>query len=240
MIPKIIHYCWFGETPLPEKAQKCVASWKKYCPDYEIREWNESNVDFSKCPQYVQDAYHAKKFAFASDYIRLKVLYENGGFYMDTDVELIKSLDQFLTDNAVIGFENDDFVNSGQMLAAEAGHPILSEMMERYNTVSFYRSDGSMYLLGCPHVNTDVLAEYGLKKDGNEQNIADVHVYPADYFNPLDSVTGMLHKTENTVSIHWYAMSWKPPVLQLRVRILRRIRKSLAKVGLYTSVKKGL
>ena len=99
MIPKTIHYCWFGGNPLPKQAQKCIESWKKYCPEYDIVEWNENNFDLAKCPEYVRDAYSAKKFAFASDYVRLKVLYEHGGFYMDTDVELLKSLNKFENDN---------------------------------------------------------------------------------------------------------------------------------------------
>jgi hypothetical protein len=205
----------------------------EHCPEYDIVEWNEGNFDLSECPDYVRDAYAAGKFAFASDYVRLKVLYEHGGFYMDTDVELLNSLDGFLSERAVIGFENDDFVNSGQMLAAESGHPVLAEMMERYRSVSFYKPDGAMYLLGCPHVNTEVLVGHGLVKNGCEQTVADVHVYPADYFNPLDSTTGELSVTGNTVSVHWYAMTWKSPARQLRVRILRAVRRILKSIGLY-------
>lgn len=229
MIPKTIHYCWFGGNPLPNKARKCIESWKKYCPEFQIIEWNENNVALSACPQYINDAYNAKKYAFVSDYIRLKVLYEHGGFYMDTDVELVKPLSAFLSDRAVIGFENNNFVNSGQMLAAEAGHPILVEMMACYNSVAFYKEDGSIFLLGCPHVNTDVLAAHGLNKDGQEQVVANVHVYPEYYFNPLDSTTGELRKTDKTVSIHWYAMTWKSPVMKLRVRLLKPVRRFLKK-----------
>lgn len=229
MIPRIIHYCWFGRKEKPEKAKKCIDSWKKHGADYEIREWNEDNISLNDCPQYVQDAYSEKKYAFVTDYVRLKVLFEYGGFYMDTDVELLKSLDAFRSDKAVIGFENDLFVNSGQMLAAEVGHPILAEMMERYEQVNFYRSDGSLYLLGCPHVNTEVLENHGLKKNGQEQTVAGFHVYPSDWFNPLDSATGVLHTTGNTVSIHWYSMSWISPAKRLRVKILRRVRRFLTK-----------
>ena len=227
MIPKIIHYCWFGRNEKPDAAKKCIASWTVHCPDYEIREWNESNVDLASCPQYIRDAYDAKKYAYVTDYVRLKVLFDHGGFYMDTDVELLKSLDRFLEDTGVIGFENDAFVNSGQMLAAEASHPILTEMMGYYACITFYREDGNMYLLGCPHVNTDVLAKHGLVKNGQEQIIAAFHVYPADWFNPLDSATGELNKTENTVSVHWYSMSWIPKWKRIRVKILRRVRRML-------------
>ncbi len=227
MLPKIIHYCWFGGNEKPEKAKKCIASWGKYAPDYEIREWNEENFSLESCPQYVRDAYEAKKYAFVTDFVRLKVLHTHGGFYMDTDVELLKSLEPFLEDAGVIGFENDEFVNSGQMLAAEAGHPVLAEMMACYEGIEFYREDGSMYLLGCPHVNTDVLVRRGLKRNGLEQVVDGFHIYPADWFNPLDSATGQLNKTKNTVSIHWYSMSWIPKWKQVRVKFLRRVRRVL-------------
>lgn len=229
MIPKKLHYCWFGDQSKNAQVQKCITSWKKYCSDFEIIEWNDVNFPLNECPQYVKQAYDAGKYAFVSDYARLKVLYEYGGFYMDTDVELLRPLDQFCYDHAVIGFENDNYVNSGQMLAAEAGHPVLGEMMEQYKNISFYHMDGSENLLICTRVNTDVLVVHGLLKNGQEQIVADMHVYPADWFNPLDSVTGELSKTENTVSIHWYSMSWKSPVVRFRVRILRRVRKFLKK-----------
>jgi hypothetical protein len=159
------------------------------------------------------------------------VLYDQGGFYMDTDVELLKSLDPFLEDAGVIGFENEEFVNSGQMLAAEMGHPVLREMMVCYENIEFWKTDGSMYLLGCPHVNTDVLVRYGLVKNGQEQMVEGFHVYPADWFNPLDSATGLLNKTKNTVSIHWYSMSWISPARRIRVKILRRVRCVLKRMG---------
>ena len=230
MIPKIIHYCWFGGNEKPDAAKKCISSWNTHCSNYEIREWNEDNVDLELCPQYVRDAYAAKKYAYVSDFIRLKVLFEHGGFYMDTDVELLKDLDRFLCDDGVIGFENDSFVNSGQMLAAPAGHPILTEMMERYRNIDFYRADGSMFLLGCPHVKTEVLAGHGLVLNGKEQLVVDFHVYPADWFNPLDSATGELNKTENTVSVHWYSMSWIPLWKRLRVKMMRRVRRVLRRL----------
>ena len=225
MLPKIIHYCWFGGNEKPEQAKKCIASWMNCCPDYELREWNEDNFSLEACPQYVRDAYAAKKYAYVTDYVRLNVLYRFGGFYMDTDVELLNNLDDFLEDEGVIGFENDQFVNSGQMLAAEAGHPVLREMMDCYDKIQFYKADGSMYLLGCPHVNTDVLVRHGLVRNGQEQKVAGFHIYPADWFNPLDSATGELIKTPNTVSVHWYSMSWISPWRRLRVKIMRRVRR---------------
>ena len=225
MLPKTIHYCWFGGNEKPELAKKCIASWMSHCPDFELREWNEDNFSLDDCPQYVRDAYAAKKYAYVTDYVRLWVLHRYGGFYMDTDVELLQNLDAFLEDAGMIGFENNNFVNSGQMLAAEAGHPVLQEMMDCYEKIEFYIEDGSMYLLGCPHVNTDVLVRHGLVRNGQEQNVAGFHIYPADWFNPLDSATGELIKTTNTVSIHWYSMSWISPWRRLRVKIMRKIRR---------------
>lgn len=229
MLPKTIHYCWFGGNEKPELAKKCITSWKNYCPDYELREWNENNFPLDDCPQYVRDAYAAKKYAYVTDYVRLRVLHSHGGFYMDTDVELLQNLDGFLEDAGVIGFENNSFVNSGQMLAAEAEHPVLREMMDCYEKIEFYKADGSMYLLGCPHVNTEALVRHGLVRNGQEQKVADFHVYPADWFNPLDSATGELLKTANTVSIHWYSMSWIPVWKRIRVKVLRRIRRTWKK-----------
>ena len=229
MIPKKIHYCWFGRGEKPKLAQKCIASWKEYCPDYEIIEWNEDNFDLDY-NGFTRYCYDNKKWAFLSDFARLVVVAEHGGIYFDTDVELLKTLDPFCADHAVIGFENDQFVNSGQMMAAEAGHPVLAEMMERYDHISFYKPDGSIFLLVCTYVNTEVLCKHGLVKNGREQNVADVHVYPADWFNPLDSTTGILTKTENTVSIHWYSMSWISPARRLRVRIMRVVRRIIRKV----------
>lgn len=225
MLPKTIHYCWFGGNEKPEKAKQCIASWEKYCPQYEVLEWNEENYPLDECPQYVRDAYAAKKYAFVSDYARLDVLFRHGGFYMDTDVELLKPLDPFLSDRAVIGFENTEYVNSGQMLAAEKGYPLLEEMMRCYEQVNFYQEDGSMNLLVCTRINTEVLVRHGLVLNGKEQTVAGCHVYPADWFNPLDSTTGKLSKTKHTVSIHWYSMSWIPKWRQYRVKIMRLIRR---------------
>lgn len=230
MLPKTIHYCWFGGNEKPELAQKCITSWMKHCPDFELREWNEDNFSLDDCPQYVRDAYAAKKYAYVTDYVRLCVLHRHGGFYMDTDVELIRKLDGLLEDTGIIGFENHQFVNSGQMLAAEAGHPVLREMMDRYEQIEFYKADGSMHLLGCPHVNTEVLVRHGLVCNGQEQKVAGFHIYPADWFNPLDSATGELIKTANTVSIHWYSMSWVPVWKRIRVKVLRRIRRGWKKL----------
>ena len=228
MIPKIIHYCWFGRGEKPELAKKCIASWKKSCPDFEICEWNEDNCDYLSIP-FMAEAYAAKKYAFVSDVMRLIVLEQYGGVYFDTDVEVLRDITPLLNDEGFIGFENDRYVNSGQAMAMVAHQPVVQVMIEEYKKLHFVKPDGSMAPVGCPHLNTDVLERFGLERNGQEQVVAGIHVYPADWFNPLDSTTGKLNKTPNTYSIHWYSMSWLPKRVRLKAklgRILRRVLKT--------------
>ena len=228
MIPKIIHYCWFGRGEKPELAQKCIASWRKYCPDFEICEWNEDNCDYLSIP-FMAEAYAAKKYAFVSDVMRLIVLEQYGGVYFDTDVEVLRDISPLLDDEGFIGFENDQFVNSGQVMAAKAHHPVIQAMIEEYKKLHFTNADGTTTPVGCPRLNTDVMERFGLIRNGREQVVAGIHVYSADLFNPMDSTTGKLTKTENTYSIHWYSMSWLPKRVQMKAklgRILRRVLKT--------------
>lgn len=224
MIPKIIHYCWFGRGEKPELAKKCIASWRKFCPDFEIREWNEDNCDYLAMP-FMAEAYAAKKYAFVSDVMRLIVLEQYGGVYFDTDVEVLRDITPLLNDEGFIGFENDRYVNSGQAMAMVAHQPVVQVMIEEYKKLHFVKPDGSMAPVGCPHLNTDVLERFGLERNGQEQVVAGIHVYPADWFNPLDSTTGELNKTPNTYSIHWYSMSWLPKQKRFRVRLFRYLRR---------------
>ena len=226
MIPKIIHYCWFGRGEKSALAQKCIASWQKYCPDFEIREWNEENCDYLSIP-FMAEAYQAKKYAFVSDVMRLIVLEQYGGVYFDTDVEVVKDISPLLENEGFIGFENDYFVNSGQVLGVAAHHPVIRAMIEEYKKLHFFNADGSLNAVGCPHLNSDVMERFGLVRNGAEQTVAGIHVYPADYFNPLDSATGKLRKTKKTYSIHWYSMSWLPKNQQTRVKVGRMVRRML-------------
>ena len=228
MIPKIIHYCWFGRGEKPELAKKCIASWRKSCPDFEIREWNEGNCDYLSIP-FMAEAYAARKYAFVSDVMRLIVLEQYGGVYFDTDVEVLRDISPLLDDEGFIGFENDQFVNSGQVMAAKAHHPVIQAMIEEYKKLHFTNTDGTATPVGCPRLNTDVMERFGLIRNGREQVVAGIHVYSADYFNPVDSTTGKLTKTENTYSTHWYSMSWLPKRVQMKAkmgRILRRVLKT--------------
>lgn len=224
MVPKIIHYCWFGRGEKPELAKKCIASWKKFCPDFEIREWNEDNCDYLTIP-FMAEAYHAKKYAFVSDVMRLIALEKYGGVYFDTDVELIRDITPLMNDDGFIGFENDMYVASGLTIAAISHHPVIQAMIAEYRKNNFVNPDGSFNLIGCPHLNSDVMERFGLVRNGKEQIVAGIHVYPAEYFNPRDSATGKVTKSENTYSIHWYSMSWIPWYKQIRVKIGRFFRR---------------
>lgn len=207
MIPKRIHYCWFGGNPKPDSVQKCINSWKSFCPDYEIIEWNESNFDIH-CMPFVEQAIEAKKYAFASDVARLMVVYENGGLYFDTDVEVIKSFDDLLENKAFLGFENNEYVASGLGFGSEAGVEFFKEHIDAYRNENFINADGSFHMIGCPRVATKLLLEKGLVQNGQEQLVDEIRIYPQDFFNPYDSITGRLNKTENTYSVHWYDASW--------------------------------
>lgn len=223
MIPKKIHYFWFGGNEKPKSVKKCIDSWKKFCPDYEIIKWNETNFDVH-CMPFVEQAYEAKKYAFVSDVARLIVVYEQGGIYMDTDVEVIKPLDDLLKNKAYMSFENNENVNTGQGFGAEAGFPLLKEHIDVYRNASFIIEDGSLNQTACTKYTTDLLAKKGLIRNGEKQVIDSLTLYPADFFNPLDSLTGKLNKTENTYSIHWYDASWSD-VPQSVLRFNRLIRR---------------
>lgn len=208
-IPKKIHYCWFGGNPLPKSAVKCINSWKKYCPNYEIIEWNESNFDVN-CNEYCRVMSEQKKWAFLTDYVRLKIIYENGGIYLDTDVQLIKPLDNLLKRGAYMGVENTGLVATGLGFAAEAGHPFLRRNKEYYENLTDFKEVRS-----CPWITTDLLVEYGYKKDCKEiQRMAGLILYPEEYLCPKNERTGLTKITKNTYSIHqfdasWFEQSWK-------------------------------
>lgn len=213
-IPKVIHYCWFGRGEKNKLIQRCIRSWKKYCPDYEIIEWNEDCFDINCC-DYVREAFEGKKWAFVTDYARLKILYEQGGIYLDTDVELIRSLDAFLNLDAFMGIEQEpererQEVATGLATGAIPGHPILKEMMEDYENSHFLRPDGSLDTTTCTVRNTAILARHGYNYKNEKQIVGGVTVFPWDYFCPMYRETHVVHKTSNTVAIHRYGLSWTP------------------------------
>ena len=220
MIPKVIHYCWFGHGEKPELARKCIASWKKFCPDYEIIEWNEGNFDV-KQNGYTQMCYEEKKYAFRSDYVRLLVVAEYGGIYFDTDVELLKSLDQLLDHEAFFGFETPEYVASGLGFGSIAHGTVIEAMLAEYEQLL----DGQNGMIGCPRLNTAALVKLGLVQNGKIQTIHNAVIYPVSYFNPYESSTGRLIKTEDTISVHWYAATWMSKKQKLRSFISRPLHR---------------
>ena len=226
---KVIHYCWFGGSPLPPLAQRCIESWHKFLPDYEIRRWDESNFDVNILP-YTADAYAAGKYAFVSDYARFWILYREGGVYFDTDVEVIRPLDDVILQGPFMGFEIDGgtrpmAVNPGLGLAADRAMPLYAEILERYETMTFLLPDGSLNPYTMIPMVTQLLQEKGLKGDGTIEHVAGIDVYPSEWFNPFDDATGRLRKTGNTRSIHWYAKSWMPAEPAWKVNLKRLARR---------------
>lgn len=207
MIPKTIHYCWFGRNPKPELLKKCIASWHRYCPDYEIIEWNEDNFDVCM-NSYVKEAYEARKWAFVADYARLWIIYHHGGIYMDTDVELIKSLDPLLGNRAYFGIEDTCLINTGLGFGAEKGNPVVGWMLGDYEGIHFLNEDGCFDLLTCPVRNSQSIAEH-IPEIRNEVITTENAVfYPSDFFCPLSADGRTMSKTKNTYSIHWFSATW--------------------------------
>lgn len=218
-IPKIIHYCWFGGAPLPRLAEKCLKSWKKHCPDYEIRLWNEENFDLNE-NRYVREAASVGKWAFVSDYVRLKVVLEHGGIYLDTDVELLKSLDSLLEEKAFFGLDERDLVCTGLGFGAEKGSPLVAEMLRDYDEISFFLPEGKPDLTPCPDRNTEALSRLGWEKGA--EFFEGARFLGTEYLCPLNWETGEKRMTENTLSIHHYAASWTDAVAK-RTTFLKRL-----------------
>lgn len=204
VIPKKIHYCWFGGKEMPIEYQKYMESWKKYCPDYEIIRWDESNYDVHK-NRYVSEAYEQGKWAFVSDYARVDILYHEGGIYFDTDVELIASFDEFLVWDLFCGFEQGDYIAWGLGVGAVQGHPILKDILEVYEGMLFILEDGSLNMKTCPVIQSEVMQKYGFERNGKFQLIDNVVVFPKEFFAPTDHEGLVGRITEYTHSIHHYA-----------------------------------
>ncbi len=228
MIPKTIHYCWFGRGKKPKLAQKCIASWRKICPDYEIIEWNEDNFDVNH-NDYTRFTFENNLYAYLSDYARLYVVERYGGIYFDTDVELIKKTDDLLKDEAFFGFETEDFITTGVGFGAEPHHPAVKAMLDAYDNKdsSIYINDflNNRKLTGSPKMNTYALTPFGLKQNGARQKVLSAEIYPPDFFCPFDDVTGELRKTNNTVSIHWYLKSANGKNARARAKITRPLHR---------------
>lgn len=212
MIPKIIHYCWFGNNPLPESALRCIESWKKHLPDYEIKEWNESNFDVN-INQYTKEAYECKKYAFVSDYARFYVLYKYGGLYFDTDVEVIRDMTDIISMGSFMGFEmvrnHLGGVNAGLGMGAVIHHDFIKNILEKYDKLHFIQDDGTPYPKTIVHYTTELLDEYGLIHQNKVQKVAGFTILSTEYLCPLPFGEKKLCTTSKTCSIHWYDSSWK-------------------------------
>ena len=206
MIPKIIHYCMFGGKEKPASVCKCIDTWRKYCPDFEIKEWNETNFDVNST-QYTAEAYRLGNFAFVSDVARLKALTEEGGIYFDTDVEVIKDFSPLLVNRAFLCFEGTQHIATSTM-GCEPHHMLFEEFLDLYSEEELLNADSTMNTDTNVLRLTKLLQKYGLSLTGMQQEIADVTIYPCDFFSPYDYVDGRLRKTVNTYSIHWYSQSW--------------------------------
>lgn len=228
MIPHIIHYCWFGRKPLPPLAKRCIASWRKYFPNYEIKEWNEDNFDVNAIA-YTREAYEAKKYAFVSDYARFKILYEQGGLYFDTDVEIIRPLDDIIERGPFMGCEQDASgattiaVNPGLGLGVNLGLGLYKEMLDLYATLHFKTADNSFNQKTVVLYTTEVLEKHGLQAKTDIQQVAGIWIYPKEYFNPTKLTGRKVIPTSNTRSIHHYAGTWQSPYIRMKKKMAKLV-----------------
>ena len=209
MIPKLIHYCWFSGEPFDETTKKCIESWEKYCPDYEIRECNTLNFD-TEINDFVKEAFKSRKWAFVADYARLYLLQKYGGIYLDGDVELKRNLDGFLDKPAFIGQERAGWISAG-LIGAEQNNDFINICLEYYKDRHFINSDKSLNQITNVQIIThNIFESYGCILDGSYRKVGNIlHIYPVDYFSPKDSLTGEILQTGNTYAIHHFNNGWK-------------------------------
>lgn len=210
MIPKKIHYCWFGGNPLDDLALKCIDSWKTYFPDYEIIQWNETNFDVSRI-EFMQKAYNDKKWAFVSDVARLLILYHHGGIYFDTDVEVIRSFEDILKTETqgFFGMEQSGYVNTGLGYGSVPDHPFLKSHIEVYQNMNYDTYKDHLSDIACPNITTYLLEQEGFVRTESKQYVSGFTIYPPEYFAPIDYNSGKMKRTKRTHSIHWYNASWQ-------------------------------
>lgn len=237
MIPKVIHYCWFGGRPLPKEAEHCINSWKKFMPNYKIIQWDESNFDVDSIP-YTREAYNAKKYAFVSDYARFCIMFHHGGIYFDTDVEVIKPIEDIVANGNFLGVEQQDeksiTINPGLGFGMEKNSLIISDLMKIYQNSNFICEGGTVKAQNIVEITTDYLLKNGLVNTSKVQQCCDCRIYPKDYFCPIDYNTRELKITDNTRTIHHYAESWVPKSTRIKNAIGRicgqRFLKMMVKV----------
>lgn len=210
MIPRVIHYCWFGGGPLPTSARACIASWTTHCPAYEIRRWDESTFDVRQC-RFVRESHSAGRWAFASDYARLRIIHDHGGIYLDTDVELVASLDTILPYDAFFGFQHDRTIATGLGFGAVKQHAFVQALVREYESSGFLGGDGRPDMTPCPVRDSAILERLGVKLDGTFQEIDGVAILPVQYLCPKSFESGRLRLTSRTLAIHHYEASWHGP-----------------------------
>lgn len=228
-IPKIIHYFWSSDKAAPKLVEDCIDSWKDKLPDYEIKCWNIDNFNVNIC-QYVKEAFYAKKYAFVSDYVRLYVLYNEGGIYLDTDVEVLKKFDDLLNNSAFAGFENEHTVATS-VLGGEKGNPIFKKFLDYYAAKPFILQDGKYDLTPNPIPFTDICQEEGLILNGKEQKLKNIMVYPQEYFCAYDRASEQVNITNNTYTIHYFNGAWiseeKRKIIAKRKQIIKKYGKNI-------------
>ena len=223
-INKVIHYCWFGRGEKPEIVKKCIQSWKETLIGYEIIEWNEDNFDIS-ANDYVKEAYEAEKYAFVSDYVRVYALYNHGGIYLDTDVEVFKSFDDLLESDSIWGFEEKNYIATST-IGAKKGNKIIGEFLQLYKDRKFIKEDGSYDDFTNVAMVTEMLEKKGLKMNGEYQEIDGATFYPQTYFSPYDYINCRKLITDNTYCMHHFHKSWLP----WNIRIKSNLKRMLAKI----------
>lgn len=208
MIPKIIHFCWMSDDRYPSMINKCIDSWKTVMPDYQIIKWDTSNFDISLFP-YAEQAMSVNKYAFVSDIVRLYSLYQIGGIYLDSDIQVYKRFDSLLKNKAFTGFEDENNIGVW-LLASEPHNPIFKEMLDCYKGKNFILPDGTMDMTPNPQILAPIFVRHGLKLNNTYQKLDNITVYPTEYFCPLDYTTGSMNRTDNTYCIHLFNGAWMP------------------------------
>lgn len=228
MIPKVIHYCWFGHNPLPPLAEKCIASWRKFLPDYEIKRWDESNFDVNIIP-YTAEAYAAGKYAFVSDYARFWILYKYGGLYFDTDVEVIRPLDDIIKLGPFMGMETGSQleVNPGLGLGVPSGLGLMNKLLDCYEDRHFVLEENMRKQITVVDITTNLLIKEGLKPVAGIQEVGGIYIYPSEYFCPINVTTDHLNITPNTRTIHHYAATWVDNKGAVKKRIKKLLPESI-------------
>lgn len=228
-IPKIVHYCWFGRGTKNELIERCIKSWKEYLPDYEIIEWNEDNFDINS-NLYVKQAYENKKWAFVTDYVRLYVIYYYGGIYLDTDVEVLKSLDIFLKNEAFTGYETEHSIPTG-IIACKKNNNFIKLLLDDYINRSFIKKDGTFdYTTNVKQITNYVKEKFDFNANGEYQELEyGFVIYPKDYFCPKSWQDGSINLTENTYTIHHFSGSWietkeERKKRKLKIRLKRTVK----------------